>query len=137
MENVIAYEDQLDDVLASLRATILAKHHDYGSKNLLEFGEYGVLVRASDKVARLKNLLENGDPKVEEEKLADTWMDLAGYAIQALALFYGEEESPEDILEEMAVEDLFNAIMGEIEGEDEPGKKPGELGPDCYFCFQL
>jgi hypothetical protein len=34
-----------------------SKQLDYGSANIADFGEYGVLVRANDKVARLKNLL--------------------------------------------------------------------------------
>ena len=32
------------------------KQHDYGPGNISSFGEVGVLVRVSDKIARLKNL---------------------------------------------------------------------------------
>lgn len=36
------------------------KQHDYGSKNISEFGEYGVLVQVWNKYARLKNLIKKG-----------------------------------------------------------------------------
>jgi len=60
----------------------IMKHHDYGYGNINDFGEFGLLVRVNDKVARLKNLLKKETPKNESVK--DTWTDLAGYAILAL-----------------------------------------------------
>ena len=33
------------------------KQHDYGPGNIAGFGEQGVLVRVSDKIARVKNLI--------------------------------------------------------------------------------
>lgn len=47
-------------------ATFDKKQHDYGSHNIADFGEFGVLVRVNDKVRRLKNLLgrqQKGVPK--------------------------------------------------------------------------
>ena len=64
---------------------IISKQHDYGHGNILAFGEFGVLVRASDKLERLKNLHRLGDCP-ENETVEDTWRDLAGYAIIALML---------------------------------------------------
>ncbi len=73
------------DALAAVEDLLMRKHHDYGEDNLNIFGEYGVLVRVSDKVARLKNLIEV-EGQVGDESRADTWRDLAGYAIQALIM---------------------------------------------------
>ncbi len=67
------------------------KNSDYGQNNITEFGMHGILVRANDKMARLKNLrylTVNEKPKINET-LNDTWADLAGYAIIALMLRKG------------------------------------------------
>lgn len=66
---------------------IANKHSDYGESNILDFGELGILVRANDKISRLKNLEERtiDQPKIQET-IDDTWADLAGYAIIALML---------------------------------------------------
>lgn len=61
----------------------IAKQMDYGHDNINAFGEFGVLVRANDKVARLKNLL--GKEGVTEPRI-DAWKDIAGYALIALLL---------------------------------------------------
>jgi hypothetical protein len=57
------------------------KQKDYGSQNIAKFGEKGVLVRVTDKIERLKNLLweKEGAPPANEA-LADTWDDIHVYA---------------------------------------------------------
>ena len=56
------------------------KQKDYGCQNIAASGEYGVLVRSMDKVARLKNLsIKEGMPN--HEAVIDNWMDLANYGI--------------------------------------------------------
>jgi len=75
----------VDDTIEEIADMLVSKHHDYGEENLVEFGELGILVRASDKIARLKNLLDKKGV-VNGERREDTWRDLAGYAIQALIL---------------------------------------------------
>jgi hypothetical protein len=50
----------------------------------------GILVRSTDKVSRLKNLLEK--PGRTGETRLDTWRDLAGYALQALILLKKVED---------------------------------------------
>lgn len=66
-----------------------SKQCDYGSGNISAFGEYGVLVRVTDKHARLKNLLTNGgEPK--NESVMDTWLDIGNYAIIAMLCRRGE-----------------------------------------------
>lgn len=73
---------------AEVAALIVSKQHDYGHGNILAFGEYGVLVRCSDKLERLKNLLKRGiEP--ENETVIDTWRDLVGYGLIALMLRNG------------------------------------------------
>jgi hypothetical protein len=60
-----------------------SKQLDYGSANIADFGEYGVLVRANDKVARLKNLLTNvASPR--NESIEDSWLDLSNYSLIAV-----------------------------------------------------
>jgi len=78
------WEKKLDITLNSIRELLLKKHHDYGEENLLEFGELGILIRVSDKVARLKHIQKTC--LLTSETNVDTWMDLAGYAIQALIM---------------------------------------------------
>ncbi len=72
---------------------LIEKQKDYGSGNILKFGERGVLVRASDKLERLINLLEN-DKEPKNERIEDTWMDLRNYAQIALMLRAGEFDLP-------------------------------------------
>lgn len=87
------WEDAVDEILAELRATLISKQADYGHGNILAFGEYGVLVRAYDKVARLKNLLEN-KKEPRNEAVEDSWLDLAGYGIIGIMLRRGTFELP-------------------------------------------
>jgi hypothetical protein len=66
-----------------------SKQLDYGSANIADFGEYGVLVRANDKVARLKNLLTNvASPR--NESIEDSWLDLSNYSIIAVLCRRGD-----------------------------------------------
>jgi hypothetical protein len=65
-----------------------SKQKDYGSGNISAFGEFGVLVRCSDKVNRLKTLLEaRRAPK--HEALEDSWKDLASYGTIGLMCHRG------------------------------------------------
>lgn len=83
------YEEKLERVLQSLRILLSKKHSDYGNDNLKKHGMFGIIVRMSDKLARLENL--NGKQGMVEESIKDTLLDLAGYAIQAIVLFYEKE----------------------------------------------
>jgi hypothetical protein len=83
------FEDGVDAVLAKLRETLIRKNRAYGSGNISIFGERGIVVRASDKMERLRTLAwdRRGDP--EWETVEDTWLDLAGYSVLALMLREG------------------------------------------------
>lgn len=73
---------QLADDIANL---VISKQLDYGTNNILEFGEYGILIRISDKRHRLKNLLSK-ERLPSNESIDDTWRDIAGYALVAMML---------------------------------------------------
>ena len=56
------------------------KQKDYGPGNIDGFLEFGVLVRTSDKIARLKNLWSN--KRLDDsacEAVSDTWDDISNY----------------------------------------------------------
>lgn len=65
----------------------IKKNHDYGDSVSKTFDEYGLvsfLVRMDDKMNRIKTLNKIQDTAVREEKIEDTLLDLANYAILAL-----------------------------------------------------
>lgn len=59
------------------------KQESYGKGNIAGFGELGVLVRASDKVERLKQLIYRARSN-RLESIRDSWQDLLGYALIGL-----------------------------------------------------
>lgn len=83
MKQPETFEESVDCVLAEMRDLMISKNRDYGPGNIAAFGELGVVVRASDKVHRLANLLQSGK-EPEHEKLEDTWLDLANYGLIGL-----------------------------------------------------
>lgn len=63
------------------------KNSDYGSSVTDTFNKYGLvsfLVRLEDKLNRARSLNERGSAKVNDEKLEDTLMDMANYAMLAV-----------------------------------------------------
>ncbi len=76
-EKLAPITDGIIDMLES-------KNHDYGDNNLTEDGQIGIIVRCKDKLARLKN---TGDTNGRiGESAEQEWLDIAGYAIQAVRL---------------------------------------------------
>lgn len=72
-----------------------SKGHDYAGQehalsNFKDFGWKGVVVRLSDKYHRLKNFCHQGEMKVKDESVLDTFSDMINYA--ALAILLYEEE---------------------------------------------
>lgn len=66
------------------------KNKDYGAdsdpfRNFREFGLLGILVRLSDKLARLRTFTERGELSVKDESVTDTIIDARNY----LVLFEG------------------------------------------------
>lgn len=83
------FEEAIDLVLGEMRSTMIKKQRDYGPGNIDGFGELGVLVRATDKQARLRNLLYDNPGGPSNETLDDTWLDLSCYGLIALMVRRG------------------------------------------------
>jgi hypothetical protein len=66
------------------------KQHDYGSENIAQFGDLGVLIRLNDKIQRLRTLMLSGEkPEFSEEGLEDTWIDIHVYSVIGLMCMKG------------------------------------------------
>jgi hypothetical protein len=75
------------DYINEMKNLYLKKNHDYGDSVSKTFDEYGLtsfLVRMDDKMNRIKTLNKIQDAAVRGEKIEDTLLDLANYAILAL-----------------------------------------------------
>ena len=69
----------------SVASIVVRKQKDYGPANITTFGLEGVMIRLSDKINRLINLVQN-QKEPENESVEDTLIDIAGYAIIGLML---------------------------------------------------
>ena len=82
-EKVNAFED----VTLDLRNLYDAKNRDYGDSFSKSFEQWGlpmVCIRLTDKLNRLSSFAKGQDMQVADEKVEDTLMDMANYAIMAL-----------------------------------------------------
>lgn len=84
--NKAEYHKQLCD---SINKLYRDKNHDYGDSVNDTFHKFGIdafLVRMYDKMNRIYTLTRNAqqDIKVESEKIEDTLLDLANYALITL-----------------------------------------------------
>jgi NTP pyrophosphatase (non-canonical NTP hydrolase) len=76
----VAFHRYLLDVL---HGGYVRKNHDYGNsfhETFQKFGLVAPVVRMSDKLSRVVTLLTK-DPKIADETISDTLLDLANYAI--------------------------------------------------------
>lgn len=84
------YLREFKDLTARMLEITTKKNNDYGGvsdpfKNFRDFGELGLLVRMSDKFARLRTAIaERRDFEVSDESVEDTCVDLANYALLLL-----------------------------------------------------
>lgn len=62
---------------------LCSKQHDYGNTAITRFGQFGVVVRLYDKVARYRNLYTKN---AANESTYDTLIDIVGYCVIALML---------------------------------------------------
>lgn len=74
------------DLSEKAREVMTTKNQDYASeadvfRNFRDFGALGILVRMSDKLARLRSFEENNSFAVKDEALIDTIVDLLNYAV--------------------------------------------------------
>lgn len=82
-------EQELEKICMGIKNLLIEKNKRYGENNIRKFGEQGIVIRASDKVERLRTMLFEKVGDTQDETVDDTWMDLAGYAILALMLRKG------------------------------------------------
>lgn len=71
---------------------LLAKHADYGPKNIAQApggALNGLRVRMHDKLARINHLIDSGVAPTNES-LADSFLDLANYALIAQLVLEGK-----------------------------------------------
>lgn len=64
-----------------------AKNEDYGDSFAKGFAEYGMtmpIIRMEDKLNRIKSIVKKASINVKDEKLGDTLLDLANYAIMTV-----------------------------------------------------
>lgn len=89
------------------------KNHDYGDSvhdTYMKYGLTSFLVRIEDKLNRIRTLDKNRDDiKVTDEKIEDTLLDLANYAVIALV-----EEKLNKNLEESDMEIVSSDIINEV-----------------------
>ena len=67
------------------------KLNDYGA-SYRNFGLLGVVVRLSDKMARIERLMKGNPSMVQDEKMRDTLLDIINYSAMGIMLL--DEESP-------------------------------------------
>lgn len=86
----MSLEKHLDEISAEIVNIVKKKNQDYGNsfeKMIDKYGWVALLIRFQDKTGRLDNLiLENKEGEVSDESIEDTLMDIAGYALLALAV---------------------------------------------------
>lgn len=83
------FENKIDKIFKDMKETLLKKHADYGNENLKKYGEKGIIIRLSDKMARLDNVYKGAKMQTDSHK--DTYMDIIGYAVQALIMLEESE----------------------------------------------
>lgn len=69
----------------ALAALLSDKNANY-KRNLQRHGMRGIVIRMSDKMMRLENMVLAAAPDAVNEPLQDTLLDIAGYAIRSLVL---------------------------------------------------
>lgn len=76
----------MESILNEIRQLHNRKNADYGNsfdKTLDEFGLVASATRMSDKFNRFKSLIKN-PAQIQDEKIEDTLIDLASYAIMTI-----------------------------------------------------
>lgn len=72
-----------------IAGTVQKKNRDYGNsyeEMINKYGQVALMIRFQDKFGRLESIVLKGqEVEVSDEKVEDTLMDIAGYAILELA----------------------------------------------------
>ena len=72
----------IKDSVREIEEIMRERHSKYGPGNIAQFGDFGVMVRLSDKLARLQHSSGN---EFADEATRDTWLDVIGYGLIGLA----------------------------------------------------
>lgn len=81
------FREQMTGVAMEMVDLLCRKRASYGPDNLTKFGEFGILVRTSDKLERLAHMHRQGIDVTEVgEDAEDAWCDLAGYSLLVLLI---------------------------------------------------
>lgn len=83
------------------------KNADYGDSFNISLDKYGIiaaLTRISDKFNRIENLILNQNKKVEDEKIEDTLIDLANYAMMTVLWIKKNNKIKKALLDKLSVE---------------------------------
>lgn len=78
---------KFEEILDQMAQIHEAKNSDYGNsfdKTMDQFGVTAAIIRLSDKMNRLVNLTQHGNPQVKES-IEDTLLDMANYCVMTLA----------------------------------------------------
>lgn len=102
---------------ADMLDLLIRKQSDYGSANIMRFGEDGLKVRLWDKIARYENLTKGGQDALNES-IEDTLMDIIGYVALMLMV--------ENDWMELPLESLETPLEGDV-SDDNPLRVPQEL----------
>lgn len=83
---------QLEQVIAEVMNEYFElwkqKQRAYGPDNIAEFADMGCLIRANDKMKRLKrHYVQGEDININGEHVEDSWLDLLGYAAMGLICY--------------------------------------------------
>ena len=82
----MADKTTFENIVAEMADIYKKKNSDYGdsfTRSCNEFGLMSPAIRMSDKLNRFKTLINHSN-KVEDEKIEDTLLDLANYAVMTL-----------------------------------------------------
>jgi hypothetical protein len=95
--NAVDLLGRIKTIQASDLELCAAKNHDYGAdqdalQNLRDFGPYGIIVRLSDKFARIKNFAKGMKFSCADEVVMDTIADIRVYA-SLLQIMLEEEQT--------------------------------------------
>lgn len=88
-----------EDITIQLRNLYDAKNRDYGDSFGQSFEKWGLpmsCIRLGDKLNRLESFAQKKEMKVNDEKVEDTLMDLANYAIMTLVELNTKKEGDID-----------------------------------------
>lgn len=117
-------KEQHERLINSIHEMYVKKNADYGSSFDLSLDEFGLVssaIRMTDKLNRFKQLMDS-EGLVKDEKLEDTLLDLANYAIMTVMWLENEREklcseevsdevlNPNDVLIPKSNNDVFRPL---------------------------